>query len=66
MCWQIDSLRRIYATLPFLTPAIVGFAIFASFLYHDVFGLDDRPEAGRRPRRGRPSSSASSSAPGSA
>ena len=41
MCWQIDSLRRIYRTLPFLTPAIVGFVIFSTFMYRDVFGLDD-------------------------
>jgi branched-chain amino acid transport system ATP-binding protein len=41
MCWQIDSLRRIYRTLPFLTPAVAGFAIFSSFMYRDVFGLDD-------------------------
>jgi ABC-type branched-subunit amino acid transport system ATPase component/MFS family permease len=41
MCWQIDSLRRIYRTLPFLTPAVAGFAIFSTFMYRDVFGLDD-------------------------
>ena len=41
MCWQIDSLRRIYRVLPFLTPAVAGFAIFSTFLYRDVFGLDD-------------------------
>jgi len=41
MCWQIDSLRRIYRTLPFLTPAVAGFAIFSSFMYQDVFGLDE-------------------------
>ncbi|HEY8525720.1 MAG TPA: MFS transporter [Acidimicrobiales bacterium] len=41
MCWHIDSLRRIYRTLPFLMPAVVGFALFASFMYQDVFGLDE-------------------------
>jgi ABC-type branched-subunit amino acid transport system ATPase component/predicted MFS family arabinose efflux permease len=41
MCWRIDSLRRIYRTLPFLMPAAVGFALFASFMYRDVFGLDE-------------------------
>jgi branched-chain amino acid transport system ATP-binding protein len=40
MCWKIDSLRRIYRTLPFLAPAIAGFLIFASFYYDEVFGLD--------------------------
>jgi branched-chain amino acid transport system ATP-binding protein len=39
MCWQIDSLRRIYRTLPFLTPALAGFALFAVFTYTDVYGL---------------------------
>ncbi len=42
MCWQIDSLRRIYRTLPFLAPALVGFGLFASFLYDEAFGLDER------------------------
>ncbi len=42
MCWKVDSLRRIYRTLPFLAPAFVGFVFFASFLYADVFGLDER------------------------
>jgi branched-chain amino acid transport system ATP-binding protein len=41
MCWQIDSLRRIYRTLPFLMPALVGFVIFSTFMYVDVFGLDE-------------------------
>jgi branched-chain amino acid transport system ATP-binding protein len=40
MCWRIDSLRRIYRTLPFLTPAVAGFGIFSSFMYRDVFALD--------------------------
>jgi branched-chain amino acid transport system ATP-binding protein len=42
MCWKVDSLRRIYRTLPFLAPAIVGFVSFASFFYADEFGLDER------------------------
>lgn len=41
MCWQIDSLRRIYRTLPFLAPALIGFGLFASFLYNDVFEIDE-------------------------
>jgi ABC-type branched-subunit amino acid transport system ATPase component/MFS family permease len=40
MCWKIDSLRRIYRTLPFLAPALAGFLLFASFYYEEVFGLD--------------------------
>lgn len=42
MCWKVDSLRRIYRTLPFLAPAVVGFVSFAAFLYADEFGLDER------------------------
>ncbi|GIU85213.1 MAG: hypothetical protein KatS3mg008_1988 [Acidimicrobiales bacterium] len=42
MCMKIDSLRRIYRTLPLLAPAFVGYAFFAAFLYRDVFGLDER------------------------
>ncbi len=42
MCWKVDSLRRIYRTLPFLAPAVVGFVSFASFLYAEEFGLDER------------------------
>ncbi|MDZ7731745.1 MAG: MFS transporter [Acidimicrobiia bacterium] len=42
MCWKIDSLRRIYRTLPFLTPAFVGFALFGQFLYAEEFGLDEQ------------------------
>jgi branched-chain amino acid transport system ATP-binding protein len=41
MCWKVGSLRRIYRTLPFLAPALVGFLFFASFFYRDIFGLDD-------------------------
>ena len=41
MCWQVDSLRRIYRTLPFLTPAVAGFGLFAVFMYVDVYGLDE-------------------------
>jgi len=40
MCWKINSLRRIYRTLPFLAPALAGFLLFASFYYEQVFGLD--------------------------
>ena len=39
MCWKIDSLRRIYRTLPFLAPALAGFLLFASFYYEQVFNL---------------------------
>ena len=53
MCWQIDSLRRIYRTLPFLTPAVAGFAIFSSFMYRGrVRPRRLGPRLGGRARRG--------------
>ena len=42
MCWKVDTLRRIYRTLPFLAPALIGFVSLAAFLYNDVFGIDER------------------------
>jgi branched-chain amino acid transport system ATP-binding protein len=40
--WKIESLRRIWYSLPFLAAAFVGFVSLASLLYADVFGLDER------------------------
>ena len=67
MCWQIDSLRRIYRTLPFLTPAVAGLRHLQ--LVHVPRrvragrvgpGLGRRagrgPVAARRPRRSAPGS----------
>src|SRR5207237_2248186 len=40
--WKIESLRRIWYSLPFLAASLIGFASLASLLYDQVFGLDDR------------------------
>jgi ABC-type branched-subunit amino acid transport system ATPase component/MFS family permease len=39
---KIESLRRIWWSLPFLATALIGFVVLASLLYEQEFGLDDR------------------------
>jgi branched-chain amino acid transport system ATP-binding protein len=39
---KIESLKRIWWSLPFLATALVGFVALASLLYEQEFGLDDR------------------------
>jgi ABC-type branched-subunit amino acid transport system ATPase component/MFS family permease len=39
---KIESLRRIWWSLPFLATALIGFVALASLLYEQEFGLDDR------------------------
>jgi ABC-type branched-subunit amino acid transport system ATPase component/sugar phosphate permease len=39
---KIESLRRIWWSLPFLATALIGFVALASLLYEEEFGLDDR------------------------
>ncbi len=39
---KIESLRRIWWSLPFLATALIGFVTLASLLYEQEFGLDDR------------------------
>jgi len=40
--WKIESLRRIWYSLPFLAVALIGFASLSSVLYEQVFDLDER------------------------
>ncbi|MEY2459984.1 MAG: hypothetical protein QOG30_1814 [Acidimicrobiaceae bacterium] len=40
--WKIESLRRIWYSLPFLAVALIGFASLASVLYEQLFDLDER------------------------
>jgi ABC-type branched-subunit amino acid transport system ATPase component/MFS family permease len=40
--WKVESLRRIWYSLPFLAASLIGFASLASLLYDQVFGLDER------------------------
>ncbi|NNF89720.1 MAG: MFS transporter, partial [Acidimicrobiia bacterium] len=42
MMWKIESLRRIWFALPFLAASLIGFGTFASLLYDEVFGFDER------------------------
>ncbi len=39
---KIESLKRIWWSLPFLATALIGFVTLASLLYEQQFGLDDR------------------------
>lgn len=40
--WKIETLRRIWYSLPFLAASLIGFVSLASLLYDEVFGLDER------------------------
>jgi branched-chain amino acid transport system ATP-binding protein len=40
--WKIESLRRIWYSLPFLAVALIGFASLASILYEQLFDLDEQ------------------------
>ena len=39
---KIESLKRIWWSLPFLATALIGFVVLASLLYEQEFGLDER------------------------
>jgi ABC-type branched-subunit amino acid transport system ATPase component/MFS family permease len=39
---KIESLKRMWWSLPFLATALIGFAVLASLLYEQQFGLDER------------------------
>jgi ABC-type branched-subunit amino acid transport system ATPase component/predicted MFS family arabinose efflux permease len=39
--WQVRTLRRLYAALPFLALAVIGLLTLGSLFYHDVFGLTE-------------------------
>jgi branched-chain amino acid transport system ATP-binding protein len=40
--WRIETLRRIWWSLPFLAASLIGFASLASLVYDEVFGLTVR------------------------
>ena len=40
--WRIETLRRIWWSLPFLAASLIGFASLAGLVYDEVFGLDER------------------------
>ncbi len=39
---KIETLKRIWWSLPFLATALIGFVVLASLMYEQEFGLDDR------------------------
>jgi branched-chain amino acid transport system ATP-binding protein len=39
---KVDTLKRLWWSLPFLATALIGFVVLASLLYDQQFGLDDR------------------------
>ncbi len=41
MVWKIETLRRIWYSLPFLGASLIGFVSLAALMYEDQFGLDD-------------------------
>ena len=40
--WRIETLRRIWWSLPFLAASLIGFASLAGLVYDEVFNLDER------------------------
>lgn len=42
LVWKIETLRRIWYSLPFLAASLIGFVSLASILYEEVFDLDER------------------------
>ncbi len=42
LCSRIESLRRIWWSLPFLAASLIGFTSMAGLFYEQVFGLDER------------------------
>ncbi|WCO65298.1 MFS transporter [Iamia majanohamensis] len=42
MVWKIETLRRIWYSLPFLAASLIGFVSLASLMYEDQFGLDEK------------------------
>jgi ABC-type branched-subunit amino acid transport system ATPase component/predicted MFS family arabinose efflux permease len=42
LCSNIESLRRIWWSLPFLAASLIGFASLAGVFYDEVYGLDER------------------------
>jgi ABC-type branched-subunit amino acid transport system ATPase component/predicted MFS family arabinose efflux permease len=41
MVWKIETLRRIWYSLPFLAASLIGFVSIAALAYEELFGLDE-------------------------
>ena len=46
---KIDTLKRLWWSLPFIATALIGFVVLASLLYDQQFGLDERGRASPPP-----------------
>jgi ABC-type branched-subunit amino acid transport system ATPase component/sugar phosphate permease len=42
LVWRIETLRRIWWSLPFLAASLIGFVALASLVYEQIFDLDER------------------------
>ncbi|HEX7132377.1 MAG TPA: MFS transporter [Iamia sp.] len=42
MVWKIETLRRIWYSLPFLGASLIGFVSLAALMYEEQFGLDEK------------------------
>ncbi|HEU5152146.1 MAG TPA: MFS transporter [Iamia sp.] len=42
MVWKIETLRRIWYSLPFLAASLIGFVSLAALMYEDQFDLDEK------------------------
>ncbi|QYG92743.1 MFS transporter [Iamia sp. SCSIO 61187] len=42
MVWKIETLRRIWYSLPFLGASLIGFVSLASLMYEEQFDLDEK------------------------
>jgi branched-chain amino acid transport system ATP-binding protein len=42
LVWKIETLRRIWFSLPFLATSLIGFAALGGLVYEDIFELDER------------------------
>ena len=42
LCWKVETLRRLFASLPFVAVAVVGYATLSSLFYAEEFNLDER------------------------
>ena len=40
--WKIETLKRIWVSLPFMAAALIGFAVLAGIHYEQTFGLDEK------------------------
>lgn len=42
LCWKVETLRRIFAALPFLGASLTGFGALSALYYEEIYGLSER------------------------